>query len=181
MRFLHTADWHIGKPLRGRSRTDEYGAALEEVARTAVEGRVDAVLIAGDVFDSPAPPPEAEKLVYDFLARLIPERIACVVIAGNHDHPRRLGALSRLVEGLGIHIRAQVQPPAEGGVVALRSRAGQEEARVAVLPFVPEGKIVDVCHVMGPEDGWYKAYAARIERILDLLTGGLSSFTVNLF
>ncbi|PYQ20200.1 MAG: exonuclease sbcCD subunit D, partial [Acidobacteria bacterium] len=100
MRFLHTADWHIGKPLRGRSRMDEYAAALEEVAGTAIAARVDAVLLAGDVFDSPAPPPEAEKLVYDFLARLIPERIACVVIAGNHDHPRRLGALSRLVEGL---------------------------------------------------------------------------------
>ncbi len=180
MRFLHTADWHIGKPLRGRSRMDEYAAALEEVARTAIAARVDAVLLAGDVFDSPAPPPEAEQLVYDFLARLIPERIACVVIAGNHDHPRRLGALARLVEGLGIHIRAQVRPAAEGGVVALRSRDGQEEARVAVLPFVPEGKIVDVCQVMGPEDGWYKAYAARIEQMLERLTSGLTSSTVNL-
>ncbi|HEX9203729.1 MAG TPA: exonuclease subunit SbcD, partial [Vicinamibacteria bacterium] len=180
MRFLHTADWHIGKPLRGRSRMDEYAAALEEVARTAMAARVDAVLLAGDVFDSPAPPPEAETLVYDFLARLIPERISCVVIAGNHDHPRRLGALSRLVEGLGIHIRAQVRPPAEGGVVALRSRDGQEEARVAVLPCVPEGKIVDVCQVMGPEDGWYKAYAARIEQMLARLTSGLTSSTVNL-
>ena len=60
MRFLHTADWHIGKPLRGRSRMDEYAAALEEVARTAIAARVDAVLLAGDVFDSPAPPPEAD-------------------------------------------------------------------------------------------------------------------------
>ena len=180
MRFLHTADWHIGKPLRGRSRMDEYAAALEEIARTAMEARIDAVLLAGDVFDSPAPPPEAEKLVYDFLARLIPERIACVVIAGNHDHPRRLGALSRLVEGLGIHIRAEVRPPADGGVVALRSRDGQEEARVAVLPFVPEGKIVDACQVMGPEDGWYKAYAKRVEQMLALLTSGMTASTVNL-
>ncbi len=180
MRFLHTADWHIGKPLRGRSRTDEYGAALEEVARTAVEGRVDAVLIAGDVFDSPAPPPEAEKLVYDFLARLIPERISCVVIAGNHDHPKKLAALSRLLEGLGIHVRAEVRPPSEGGVVALRSRDGREEARVAVLPFVPERKIVDACEVMGPEHTWYEAYAARIEQILDALTRGLTPATVNL-
>jgi DNA repair protein SbcD/Mre11 len=180
MRFLHTADWHIGKPLRGRMRMDEYAAALDQVARTAIEARVDAVLLAGDVFDSPAPPPEAEKLVYDFLARLIPERIACVVIAGNHDHPKKLAALSRLLEGLGIHVRAEVRPPAEGGVVSLGSRDGKEEARVAVLPFVPERKIVDACQVMGPEDGWYKAYAARIEQILDLLTRGLTPSTVNL-
>jgi DNA repair exonuclease SbcCD nuclease subunit len=69
------------------------------------------VLLAGDVFDSPAPPAEAEKLVYDFLARLLPERIACVVIAGNHDHPRRLAALAQLLEGLRIHVRADVRPP----------------------------------------------------------------------
>lgn len=180
MRFLHTADWHVGKPLRGRSRMDEYAAALEEVARTAVEARADAVLVAGDVFDSPAPPPEAEKLVYDFLARLIPERIACVVIAGNHDHPRKLGALQHLLEGLGVHVRPEVRPPEQGGVVALRSRDGREEARVAVLPFVPERKIVDACDVMGPEHKWYEAYGARIEQILDHLTRGLGPSTVNL-
>ncbi len=101
MRFLHTADWHVGKPLRGRSRMDEYAKALEQVAGIAIDRRVDAVLVAGDVFDSPAPPPEAEKLVYDFLARLLPEGIACVVIAGNHDHPRKLAALATLLEGCG--------------------------------------------------------------------------------
>ncbi|HEY7513864.1 MAG TPA: DNA repair exonuclease, partial [Vicinamibacteria bacterium] len=100
MRFLHTADWHVGKPLRGRSRMDEHAAALEQVARIAIEERVDAVLLAGDVFDSASPPPEAEKIVFDFLARLLPERVACVVLAGNHDHPRRLGALTTLLEGL---------------------------------------------------------------------------------
>jgi exonuclease SbcD len=64
---------------------DEYARALEQVAQVTKDQKVDAVLIAGDVFDSPAPPPEAEKLVYDFLARLVPEKIACVLIAGNHE------------------------------------------------------------------------------------------------
>ena len=114
MRLLHTADWHVGKPLRGRSRMEEYAAALEEVASIAADRKVDAVLMAGDVFDSPAPPPEAEKLVYDFLARLVPEGIAAVVIAGNHDHPRKLGALASLLEGLRIHVRSEVRPPSQG-------------------------------------------------------------------
>jgi exonuclease SbcD len=180
MRFLHTADWHVGKPLRGRSRLDEHVAALDQVARIAVEGKVDAVLIGGDVFDSASPPPEAEKLVFDFLARLIPERIAVVVIAGNHDHPKKLGALTSLLEGLRIHVRAEVRPPAEGGVVALASRDGREEARVAVLPFVAERKVVDAGLVMGPEDDCYKTYASRVARILDHLTRGLGPETVNL-
>ena len=125
VRFLHTADWHVGKPLRGRSRMDEYARALGQVAGIAVDRKVDAVLVAGDVFDSPAPPPEAEKLVYDFLARLVSERIACVLIAGNHDHPRKLGALATLLEGLKIHVRPEVRPPDQGGVVSLASRDGK--------------------------------------------------------
>jgi exonuclease SbcD len=180
MRFLHTADWHVGKPLRGRSRMDEYAAALDEVGRIAVDARVDAVLVAGDVFDSPAPPPEAEKLVYDFLARLLPEGIAAVVIAGNHDHPKKLGALASLLEGLRIHVRAEVRPPGEGGVVSVPSRDGKEEARVAVLPFVPERRVVDACTVMDPEHTWFEAYSERLEQILSALVAGLDDRTVNL-
>src|SRR5262245_31125814 len=179
MRFLHTADWHVGKPLRGRSRMEEFAKALDQVAGVAVGARVDAVLMAGDVFDSPAPPPEAEKLVYDFFARLLPERIACVVIAGNHDHPRKLAALARLLEGLRIHVRPEVRPAADGGVVAFAGRDGSEQARVAVLPFVPERKVVDACQVMGPEYGWYEEYARRVEQVLSFLTRDLTPDTVN--
>ena len=180
MRFLHTGDWHVGKPLRGRSRTEEYAAALDEVHRIAVEARVDAVLIAGDVFDSAAPPPEAERLVYDFLARLIPDGIACVLIAGNHDHPKRLGALARLVEGLRIFVRSEARPAADGGVVTVPSLDGSEAAQVAVLPFVPERKVVDACLLLGPEYAWYEAYARRLEQILTCLTSGFTPSTVNL-
>ena len=132
MRFLHTADWHVGKTLRGRSRMDELAAALDAGGRRSrSSGKVDAVLVAGDVFDSPAPPPEAEKLVYDFLARLLAERIACVVIAGNHDHPRKLGALASLLEGLRIHVRPEVRPPEQGGVVRARLAATARRRRAS--------------------------------------------------
>ena len=180
MRFLHTADWHIGKPLRGRSRMDEYAKALEQVAAIARDQQVDAVLIAGDVFDSPAPPPEAEKLVYNFLARLVSERIQCVLIAGNHDHPRKLDAVATLLESLGIHVRHEVRPPEQGGVVTLRSKDGKEEAKVAVLPFVAERRVVDACLVMDAEHKWYEEYGKRIEQILQALVKGLPPTTVNL-
>ena len=173
MRFLHTADWHVGKPLRGRSRLDEHAMALDQVAAIAADREVDAVLVAGDVYDSPAPPPEAEKLVYDFLARLLKEQIACVVIAGNHDHPRKLGALASLLEPLRIHVRPEVRPPGDGGVVFVPSRDGSEEAAIAVLPFVPERKVVDACTVMDAEHAWYEAYSGRIEQILAALARGL--------
>jgi len=180
VRFLHTADWHVGKPLRGRARFDELAATLEEVARIALEAKVDAVLVAGDVFDSPAPPPEAERLVYDFLARLVPERVGCLLIAGNHDHPKKLAALERLLEGFGIHVRAEVRPPDKGGVVTLASRDGREQARVAVLPFVAERRVVDACQLLEAEYAWYEEYARRVEQILAFLAQGLTADTVNL-
>jgi DNA repair protein SbcD/Mre11 len=159
---------------------DEYAKALDQVAAIAKDKEVDAVLIAGDVFDSPAPPPEAEKLVYNFLAKLVSERIQCVLIAGNHDHPRKLDALATLLESLGIHVRHEVRPPDQGGVVTLRSKDGKEEARVAVLPFVAERKVVDACTVMGAEHKWYEEYGRRIEQILAALVKGLPLTTVNI-
>jgi exonuclease SbcD len=159
---------------------DEYAKALDQVAAIAKDKEVDAVLMAGDVFDSPAPPPEAEKLVYNFLARLVSERIQCVLIAGNHDHPRKLDALQTLLESLGIHVRHEVRPPEQGGVVTLRSKDGQEEAKVAVLPFVAERKVVDACLVMDAEHKWYEEYSKRIEQILAALVKGLPPTTVNI-
>lgn len=159
---------------------DEYAKALDQVAAIAKDKQVDAVLIAGDVFDSPAPPPEAEKLVYNFLARLVGERIQCVLIAGNHDHPRKLDALQALLASLGIHVRHEVRPPDQGGVVTLHSKDGQDEARVAVLPFVAERKVVDACLVMDAEHKWYEEYGKRIEQILAALTKGLPATTVNI-
>jgi exonuclease SbcD len=159
---------------------DEYAKALDQVAAIARDQQVDAVLIAGDVFDSPAPPPEAEKLVYEFLAKLVSERIQCVLIAGNHDHPRKLDALASLLASLGIHVRHEVRPPEQGGVVTLRSKDGKEEARVAVLPFVAERRVVDACLVMDAEHKWYEEYGKRIEQILQALVKGLPPTTVNL-
>jgi DNA repair protein SbcD/Mre11 len=180
MRFLHTADWHVGKTLRGRSRMDEFAAALEEVSQVAREAKVDAILLAGDVFDSPMPPPEAERLVYDFLARLLPERIACVMIAGNHDHPKKLAALARLLEGLRIFVRAEVRAPDRGGLVEVPSRDGASSAQVAVLPFVPERKMVEACQLLEPEHEWYAEYARRTEQILAHLAGAFRPDAVNL-
>jgi exonuclease SbcD len=180
VRFLHTGDWHVGKTLRGRSRSEEFAAALEQVFGIAREAKVDAVLVAGDVFDSPAPAPEAERLVYDFLARLLAEGIPAVLIAGNHDHPKKLAALARLLEGLRIHIRPEVKRPEQGGVVALASRDGRQQARIACLPFVPERRVFDARAVMGDSKDWYESYADSVARLLRALTADLTPATVNL-
>ena len=90
MRFLHTADWHVGKTLFGRSRLEEQQRVVAEIVEIARREAIDCVLLAGDVFESLAPTGDAERLVCDALAEFAGGGIATVLIGGNHDHPRRL-------------------------------------------------------------------------------------------
>ena len=82
MRFLHTADWHVGKNLRGHNRAAEHEAVLAEIVTLTAENNVDIVLVAGDLFDSAAPTPEAEKIVYNALLALAGVSQHVVVVPG---------------------------------------------------------------------------------------------------
>jgi exonuclease SbcD len=179
MRFLHTGDWHVGKSLKGRSRQDEHEAVLAQIVEIARRERVDALLIGGDTFESVAPTPEAERLVYSTLAECVGAGIPIVLIGGNHDHPRRLAALTRLLDRLSIFIRPEPCRPPDGGVIELPSRDRSEVARIAVLPFVQEPRIIDACRLFDPAEEWYQAYADRVARMLAVLAQEFRASTVN--
>lgn len=99
MRILHTADWHLGRTLEGRSRQEEHEKFVDELCTLVRDEAIDLVLIAGDVFDSGNPSAAAEELYFDALARLGENgRRAVVVIAGNHDSPDRLTAVQALAQ-----------------------------------------------------------------------------------
>src|SRR5262245_45891256 len=134
MRFLHTADWHIGKTLRGHSRMEEFAAALDEVYRIASDEKVDCVLISGDLHEHKLATPEADKLIFETLARLASSNIAVVAVPGNHDSSIRWEALYPLLAPLGIRVVPRVVPPGDGSVVEVASRNGGEGALVACVP-----------------------------------------------
>jgi exonuclease SbcD len=179
MRFLHTSDWHVGKTLKARSRHDEHAAVLSEILDIARREKVDAVLVTGDVFDSSAPPPDAERLVYDFLSELCGARIPAVIIGGNHDHPRRLLAIREILQRLDIHVRPEPARPEAGGVIQLTR--GGETAQIAALPFVSAGKVTDAARLLDAEEGRYQDYAERIGAMADALSRSFTPQTVNLF
>lgn len=179
MRFLHTSDWHVGRTLKARSRHDEHSAVLSEILDVARREEVDALLITGDLFDSPAPPPDAERLVYDFLSDLCGARIPAVIIGGNHDHPRRLVAIREILNRLDIHVRPEPAHPDHGGLVTLSSKG--ETAHIAVLPFVSVGKITDAARLLDPEAERYQDYSERIGGMTDALCRSFTAQTVNLF
>lgn len=103
MKILHTADWHLGKYLGDLSRHDEQQAVLAEICDIAERESVDAVLIAGDLFDSPNPPTESIELFYKTLKQLSNNGLRAVIaIAGNHDAPSRIEAPDPLARACGI-------------------------------------------------------------------------------
>ena len=179
MRFLHTGDWHVGKTLRGRSRADEHRAVLAEIADIADDHKVDAVLVAGDLFDTAAPGPESEEIVYETLLRLSGKR-PVVVIAGNHDNPNRFNAVKPLLELGNVTALSQVSRPDEGGVVEVRSGSG-ERARIVLLPFVSQRGIVKAEALMTQDPDQHAVeYADRLGRVLEILCADAGSDAVNL-
>jgi exonuclease SbcD len=179
MRFLHTSDWHVGKPLRNVKRDDEYVAALSEVLDIAKREQIDCLLIAGDIFDSVAPPPEAERIVFDFFRELIGARIPAVIIGGNHDHPRRLAAFSRVLDLVNVHLRGEPVVAEEGGVIEVSSRDGKETAVIAALPWVSERKVREF-ETLWQADERFSQYAQGVGAMMSHLAKGFRKDTVNL-
>ncbi len=105
MRFIHTADWHLGRQLHHVDLTPDQRIVLDQLVALAAAERVDAVLIAGDIFDRAVPAKEAVALLDDVLARLVLEvGTQVVLIAGNHDGPERLQFGARLMQGAGLTV-----------------------------------------------------------------------------
>ncbi len=177
MKFLHSGDWHLGKTLRAQSRRDEYEAALNEVLEIARREQVDCLLVAGDVFDSTTPPPEAEELLFGFLRELFGAGIPAVIIGGNHDHPKRLAAVSRVLELVNVHVRAEAVVPENGGHVRVPSHDGSEAATIAVLPWVHERDVVRWESLLGRES--HKEYAQGVAEMAAHLTDAFPTDTVN--
>lgn len=105
MRFLHTADWHLGRIFHQVHLTGDQDHILRQVLDIARHASVDALVLAGDVYDRAVPPPEAVRLLDDLLAELLLDlRIPVIVAAGNHDSPERLAFGARLLAARGLHL-----------------------------------------------------------------------------
>ena len=107
MRLLHTSDWHLGRSLHRADLRAAQAAFLDDLVAVARAEKVDAVLVAGDVYDRAVPPVDAVELCEDALLRLHDAGAVIVLISGNHDSARRLGFGSGLLEKAGVHLRTR--------------------------------------------------------------------------
>lgn len=138
IRILHTADWHVGQTLRGFSREYEHRKVFERLEEIVVERNVDALIIAGDVFDSQNPSGEAQQLFYNALVRLsrAQPRMTTVIVAGNHDAAGRLEAPRPLLEAFNIRVVGNV-----------RRHDGRIEAARHLVPIADASGVV-AAHVL---------------------------------
>ena len=136
MKLLHTSDWHLGKRLEDFSRLEEQQAVLLEICEIADREQVNAIIVAGDLFDTFNPATDAVDLFYKTLKRLSHNgRRAVIAIAGNHDSPDRIEAPDPLARECGIIFAGypnSVVPPfeLESGLKVLQSEEGFLELKL---------------------------------------------------
>ncbi|HEY6592544.1 MAG TPA: exonuclease SbcCD subunit D [Asanoa sp.] len=170
MRILHTSDWHVGKVFKGQSRYDEHVAVLAQVVDVARAERPDLVIVAGDLYDTAAPTPDATRLVTRALSALRGTGAEVVAIGGNHDNGPALDALRPWAEAAGIVLRGAVRESADELVIT-GATAGAERWRLAALPFLSQRYAVraaEMYELTAAEAT--QTYADHVGRLLARLT-----------
>ena len=170
MRLLHTSDWHLGQSLHNFERTFEHQCFLDWLLDTIVAEEIDALLVAGDIFDTANPSAGAQKQLYRFLqqARVRSPLLDIVIIAGNHDSPGRIEAPAPLLEAHGTSVIGHIVRLADGEidigrhVVPLHDKSGAVQAWCLAIPFLRPG---DVPRLPAPVAG---------EAPVDAYLGGIS-------
>ncbi|NNG37508.1 exonuclease SbcCD subunit D [Nakamurella aerolata] len=136
MRLLHTSDWHVGRTFHGRDLLEDQRSVLAAIAELVAEHRVDAVLIAGDLYDRAVPSADAIAVLTEAFSAIRAAGAQIVASAGNHDSGPRLGAFSDFLAAGGLHLRADPQRLVEP--VLLPDAAAPEVACYPVPYLEPE-------------------------------------------
>ena len=137
MKILHTSDWHIGRALYGRKRYEEFERFLDWLIVCIESEGVEALLVAGDIFDNGTPSNRALELYYRFLCRCAGAGCRHVVVtAGNHDSPSLLNAPREVLRYLNVHVVGCMAETAEDELVLLLDAAGGPQLIVCAVPYL---------------------------------------------
>ncbi len=137
MKILHTSDWHLGRSLYDKKRYEEFYGFLEWLIEFIREEKIDALLVAGDVFDTTTPNNQVQEMYYRFLSEV--SRTGCrhvVIIGGNHDSPSFLNAPRQVLKALRVHVIGEMADNPKDEVILLANSAGEPEAIVCAVPYL---------------------------------------------
>ena len=174
IRILHTADWHLGQTFFGYDRTEEHEVFLNWLAEEIRQKEIDALIIAGDVFDVSNPSAASQSMYYQFIYRVTAENpyLQIVIVAGNHDSAARLEAPLPLLQAMRTEVRGVVRK-LEGGeidydhlTVELKNRQGEVELLCMAVPFLRQGDYPAVQTEGNPyAEGVRELYAQLLQRL----------------
>ena len=169
MRLLHTSDWHLGRSLHGTDLLAEQEAVLAQLAAVVRAEAVDAVLVAGDVYDRAIPPADATELLDRAVGRLLGAGAAVVMTPGNHDSARRLGVFSQLLAAGGLHVRADTARLDEPVLLA------DEHGEVAVygIPYLEPEVARSALGLAGRAEGTTPGHEAVLRAAMDRVRADL--------
>lgn len=172
LNILHTADWHIGQYFFGYDRKEEHTYFFDWLKKTITEQQVNVLLVAGDVFDSPNPSAESQKIYYRFLREITSDNLnlQIVIIAGNHDSSGRLEAPNPLLEEMNIHIRGIVRKNEDGEIDCQQlfvplSKDGEVQAWCIAVPYLRQGDYPNAESYAKGVSGLYDKLHSELQQI----------------
>ncbi|MFD3285045.1 exonuclease subunit SbcD [Alteromonas macleodii] len=136
MKILHTSDWHLGQSFFTKSRKNEHAAFLKWFLQQVEVHQIDAIIVAGDVFDTGTPPSYARELYHAFIGELQGMQCTLVVLGGNHDSVSVLNESKALLKYLNSHVIASTYGELSEQVITLNDRKGQPSAVLCAVPFI---------------------------------------------
>lgn len=143
VKILHTSDWHLGQYFMGKSRQVEHQQFLSWLIDLAVAEKVSVIIVAGDVFDTGAPPSYARQLYNQFVVDLQSTGISLIVLGGNHDSVATLGESKALLAQLNTYVIPGASQDPQEQVITLNNGDGEPAAIVCAIPFLRPRDIVE--------------------------------------
>lgn len=138
MRILHTSDWHLGQSFYGKSRAGEHQKFLSWLISQVKQHDIDAVIVAGDIFDTATPPSYAREIYYNFIAQMHQLGCPLIVLAGNHDSVAMLSESKSLLTSLSANVISKACPAGDEDeqVIVVKDKTGKASAIVCAIPYI---------------------------------------------
>jgi exonuclease SbcD len=156
MKLLHTSDWHLGQSFFTKSRKDEHQAFIDWLLMQVEQQQVDAVIIAGDIFDTGTPPSYAREMYNQFVVDMQQLNCVLVVLGGNHDSVSTLNESKQILACLNTFVVASTGISIDEQVFTIPDKLGQPGAILCAVPFI---RARDVLQSSAGETGLQKRQA----------------------
>jgi exonuclease SbcD len=136
LRIIHSSDWHLGQHFIGKSRETEHAAFLRWLVLQVTEQAIDAIIVAGDIFDTATPPSYARELYNQFIVDLQPSGCQLVILGGNHDSPAVLAESKQLLARLNTSVIPAIPAELAGQLLVLTNNKQAPACLLAAVPFL---------------------------------------------